>query len=182
MRRGFGFRRHLANPNANSALQNAHEFMERGNYAEAAKAFEALAQAAEKHMGPRTPFFYLQAGSARLLLKQNALGMEHLRHGLELLAASGRYHQLYRAGMRVVNELKARGMEKEAQEISRLVHRHTPAIAESPTQRGPDPNRPMLLPTHCPSCGGPVRSDEVDWIDANSAECPFCGSPVRIEA
>lgn len=180
MRRGFGLRRALSN--TNPALQRAHELMERGNYAEAATAFESLAQAAERRNGPRAPFFYLQAGSARILLKQNAAGMEHFRHGLGLLAASERYHQLYRAGMRVVNELKARGMEKEAQEISRLVHRHTPAIAESPTQRGPDPSKPMLLPTHCPSCGGPVRSDEVDWIDANTAECPFCGSPVRVEA
>jgi hypothetical protein len=181
MRRGFGFRRPL-NANTNPALQRAHELMERGNYAEAATAFETLAQAAEKRGGPRAPFFYLQAGNARILLKQDAVGMDHLRHGLELLAASGRFHQFYRSGMRIVNELKARRMEKEAQEISRLVHRHTPAIAESPTQRGPDPSRTMLLPTHCPSCGGPIRSDEADWIDASTAECPFCGSPVRAEA
>jgi len=181
-RRGFGLRRPLANANVNPALQRAHELMELGNYAEAASAFETLARAAEQRMGPRAPFFFLQAGNARLLLKQNAAGMENLRHGLELFATTGRYAQLYRAGMRIMNELKARGMEKEAQEISRLIHHHTPAIAESPTQRGPDPSRTMFLPTHCPSCGGPVRSDEADWIDANSVECPFCGSPIRTEA
>jgi hypothetical protein len=180
-RQRFGFRRPLANSNINPALQRAHEFMELGNYAEAATAFETLAQAAEKRMGPRAPFFFLQAGNARLMLKQNAVAMDHLRHGLELFASTGRYHQLYRAGVRIMNEFKARGMEKEAQEISKMIHRHTPAIAESPTQRGPDPSR-IKLPTHCPSCGGPVRSDEADWIDVNTAECPFCGSPIHTEA
>lgn len=48
------------------------------------------------------------------------------------------------------------------------------------TQSGPDPSR-LMLPTHCLSCGGPVRADESDWIDSFSAECPFCGSPVRVE-
>jgi hypothetical protein len=179
-RRGFGFRRPLANPNIPPALQRAHELMELGNYAEAATAFEKLAQTAEKRIGPRAPFLFLQAGSARIQFGQNAVGMGHLRHGLELFIASGRYHQLYRAGTRVIRELKARGMEREAQEISRLVQRNIPAISESPTQRGPDPVQ-VPLPTHCPSCGGPVRSDEVDWIDAVTAECPFCGSPVRAE-
>lgn len=180
-RRGFGFRRPLANPNIPPALQRAHELMELGNYAEAAVAFETLAQAAEKRTGPRAPFLYLQAGIARIQLKQTAVGMRHLNHGLELFATSGRYHQLYRAGGRIVRELKAHGLEKEAQEIANLVQRHIPAISESPTQRGPDPSRAML-PTHCTSCGGPVRSDEVEWIDANTAECPFCGSPIRTEA
>jgi hypothetical protein len=179
-RRGFGFRRPLANTNIPPVLQHAHELMELGNYAEAAVAFENLAHKAEERNGPRAPFLFLQAGSARIQLKQNAIGMGHLRHGLELFAASGRYHQLYRAGARIIRELKARGMEKEAQEITGLVQRNVPAISESPTQRGPDPSR-VVLPTHCPSCGGPVRSDEVEWIDTVTAECSFCGSPIRVE-
>jgi hypothetical protein len=106
--------------------------------------------------------------------------MEHLRHALELFAATGHYHQLYRAGGRIIRELKALGLDKEAQEITGLVQTNIPAISETPTQRGPDPAK-VALPTHCHSCGGPVRSDEVDWIDANTAECSFCGSPIRAE-
>jgi hypothetical protein len=180
-RRGFGFRRLPANSNISPALQRAHELMGLGNYTEAAIAFENLAQGAEKRKGPRAPFLFLQAGNARIQLNQNSVGMGHLRHGLEMFSASGRYHQLYRSGGRIIQELKTRGLVKEAQEISRLVHSHIPAISESPTQRGPDPSR-VTLPVHCPACGGPVRSDEVDWIDANTAECSFCGSPIRAEA
>jgi len=179
-RRGFAHGRLAANPNIPPVLQRAHQLMEQGEYAKAALDFEQLAGAAEKRMGPRAPFLFIQAGRARILLNQNNAGMVHIRHGLELLASSGRYPQLYRAGNRVMQDLKTRGLEKESQEIAGIIHNHIPAISESPTQRGPDPSR-VMLPTHCPSCGGPIRADEADWIDSLSAECPFCGSPVRVE-
>jgi hypothetical protein len=179
-RRGFGFGRQDEHSNLPPALQQAHELMERHDYAQAALAFEQLADAAEKRAGPRAPFLFLQAGRARILLNQNKAGLAHFRHGLGMLASSGRYPQLYRAGNRVAQELKARGLEKEAQEVAGIISSHIPAISESPTQRGPDPSR-LILPSHCPSCGGPVRADEADWIDSLSAECPFCGSPVRVE-
>ena len=35
---------------------------------------------------------------------------------------------------------------------------------------------PPRLPAECPNCAGPVRSDEVEWIDAVSAACTYCGS------
>ena len=178
-RHGFGLHRPLGSPEIPPALQHANELMERGNYIEAAAAFEKLAQGAEARMGPRAPWLYIQAGHARIMLKQTAAGVGHFRHGLELFAASRRYHQLYRVGGRIARDLKARGLEKEAQEIANLVQSNIPAISESPTQRGPDPAR-VALPTHCRSCGGPIRSDEVEWIDSLTAECSFCGSPVRV--
>jgi hypothetical protein len=177
-RRGFLFGRQPGSRNIPPALQHAHELMGLGKYVEAALAFEQLAASAEGRGGPRAPFLFIQAGRSRLLQNQNPAALAHFRHGLEMFAASQRYTQLYRIGNRVITELKAQGLEKEAREISSFVHSNIPAMAESPTQRGPDPAR-VVLPTHCPSCGGPLRSDEVDWIDSLNAECAFCGSPVR---
>jgi hypothetical protein len=34
------------------------------------------------------------------------------------------------------------------------------------------------LPGACPQCGAPLRSDSVEWIDAQSAECDSCGSVI----
>lgn len=34
------------------------------------------------------------------------------------------------------------------------------------------------LPGRCPQCGAPLRSDQVEWVDAQSAECPYCGGVV----
>ena len=35
------------------------------------------------------------------------------------------------------------------------------------------------LPAACPQCGGGLRSDQAQWIDADSATCPWCGSVVK---
>ncbi len=180
-RRGFGpFRagRLGGAPNVPPALQRANELMAIGNYPAAAVAFENLAHRAEEHGGPRAPLFYIQAGHARILMGQVKVGVSHLKQGLNILVTDGRFQQFYRFGQRAVRELKARGLDKESQEIAVLISANMPAIADLPTQQGPDPAR-VSLPTHCPACGGPLRSDEVDWVDHNTVECPFCGSPVR---
>jgi hypothetical protein len=162
------------------ALQRAHELMSIGDYAAAALNFEQLASAAETHQGPRAPFLYLQAGRARIMQGYVAVGMPHLKRGLLLLAESGRYNQLYRAGQRIIQELKFRGMDKESRDISIIVGSNIPALADMPTERGPD-MASVILPSHCSTCGGPIRSSEVEWVDKTTAECPFCGSPVRAE-
>ncbi|MGC1375636.1 MAG: hypothetical protein WA821_05410 [Anaerolineales bacterium] len=180
MRRGFGrlFRRGPGGvPQAPAVLQRANQLMAAGNYHAAATAFEDLAKQAEARSGPRAPFFFLQAGRACMLTGECERCTAHFKHGLTLLADSQRYTQFYRAGTRVIQELKAHKMENEAGEISALIHGHTVAIAEMNTQQLPEEQ--PLLPTHCPACGGPIRSDEVDWIDDQTAECQFCGSPVR---
>jgi hypothetical protein len=38
--------------------------------------------------------------------------------------------------------------------------------------------KPAQLPPQCPKCGGNIRRDEVEWIDATSAACDYCGSVV----
>ena len=37
------------------------------------------------------------------------------------------------------------------------------------------------LPAKCLSCYAPLRADEVEWVDAQSAECVYCGAVVRAE-
>ena len=83
-------------------------------------------------------------------------------------------------GNRIARELSARGLEKEAQQISLLVRAKTPFAPEQTEKPVLAPANPVI-PTHCPACGGPIRSNEVDWIDPVSIECPFCGSPVRAQ-
>jgi hypothetical protein len=38
-----------------------------------------------------------------------------------------------------------------------------------------------VLPTNCPSCGGPVLLKEVEWLDDITAECAYCGNGIRTE-
>ena len=180
MRRRFGrlFNRASGSNQALAEVQRANQLMEAGDYRNAAAAFEDLSSQAKNRNGPRVPFFFLQAGRARMLLNDVPKAIAHFKYGLILLADTGRYTQFYRAGTRIVQELKTHKLEQEAKEISALIHGHTSAIAEMATQQLP--HNKMTPPTHCPSCGGPVRSDEVEWIDDLTAECSFCGSPIRV--
>ncbi len=165
-------------PPVSPALRRAHQLFAAGQYSEAAAAFEELARRAEQRDGPRAPLFYIQAGRARILVGEIPLGMGHVKNGLSQLAGQGRFGQFYKAGQRISQELKSRGYLKESKEIAALLGANMPAIAELPTERQPDITR-LTLPTNCPSCGGPLRPDELEWYDDRSAECSYCGNPVN---
>jgi hypothetical protein len=39
--------------------------------------------------------------------------------------------------------------------------------------------RPLRLPAACLQCNAPIRSTEITWIDATSAECAYCGAVIH---
>jgi len=162
------------------ALQRANRLMASGDYAEAAGIFEQFANGAMVRNGPRAPWFFLQAGQARILAGQPSAGSAQIKQGLALFAQRGQVQKLYHAGMRALTELKAHGMTAEAQQVeqylkSALPEGFTPGSAMEAQKPKP------VLPTNCPACGGTIRSDEVEWVDEVTAECPYCGSSVRAQ-
>ena len=162
------------------ALQRANQLMASGQYAEAAGNFEQLAAVALARNGPRAPWFFLQAGHARLLANQVTEGMAHIQQGLAILAERGRFQRLYHAGMRFVDELKRRGLNSEAQQIEDTLKASLPAGFMPIPGTGVGKSKP-ILPTNCPGCGGPIHSDEVEWEDELTAECPYCGNGIRAQ-
>jgi hypothetical protein len=151
--------------------------MSTGSYGEAASAFEQLARAAEARGGPRAPFFYIQAGRARVMAGQVAGGLEYIERGLGLFAARGQSGRVFNVGNRVAGELNLRGLGRESQQITAYVKTLLPNFDASQEAQKQSARQP--LPTHCPGCGAPVRPDEVEWLDNVTAECAYCGSPVR---
>jgi len=163
------------------ALQRANQLMASGQYAQAADIYEQFARGALARNGPRAPWFFLQAGQARLLAGLVQVGMTHLQQGLALFAGRGQFQRLYFTGKRFATELKERGLAAEAEQIENYIKTALlPGFTPAPA-RGLEKPRPVLLPTACPGCGGPLRSDEVDWVDELTAECPYCGSAVRTQ-
>ena len=158
-------------------LQEANFNFDKGEYGRAAELYERIAQAADARGGPRAPILLLQAGRSRIYAGQTVQGMPSLKRGLELLAQRGQLHKLQNAGSRVVLELKERGLTKEAAEIEAVLKGVAPSMPVAETQ--PAPAKKPILPIHCPSCGAPVRPDEVEWLDEVTAECGYCGSPIR---
>jgi hypothetical protein len=177
IRRAMRPLRGRARRSAPQALITANQMLESGNYQEAAERFEAIAQTAESRGGPRAPQFYLQAGRARLLAGHDEAGLTHLKHGLSLFTDRGEWLHLRRTGRRVVSELNDRGLADFAEEITAWLNDVMPADSQRFSDAAP--TKKPTLPTHCPSCGGALRPDEVDWLDETTAECAYCGSPVR---
>lgn len=161
------------------ALQQANRMMENGDYKNAAESFRTLAKGAEEYFPHRAPFLYIEAGRAAILGRDIKSGMANLRRGLTILADQGRLTRLQILGQRITNELQARGLNAEAEEIVNLLNGNLPSktSAEPAT-----PQKRPSLPTHCPSCGAVVKPDELEWLDEVTAECSYCGSPIRDEA
>ncbi|RME06812.1 MAG: hypothetical protein D6803_05540 [Anaerolineae bacterium] len=172
----------MLRPRAQRALQRAHRLMENGEYANAADLFVMLAQGAQD-LGrtPQAARLFLQGGKACLLAGQRQRGRDLLHRGLDLLAQAGMWAKVHQAGERIVTELEGWGETEMADEFRQYLEKNLPESAEVYRQRAKQqPARPSL-PLHCPSCGGPVRPDEVEWLDDNTAECPYCGSGLRGE-
>ena len=165
--------------NVPPALQRANRLMAEGRYVEASEIFEQFARGAMMRNGPRAPWFFIQAGQANILAGRVPNGMESILTGLKVFSERGELQQLYRVGSRVMNDLNSRGLTAEAGLIEIFIKQGVPANfvpgAGLPVQK------PRVLPTSCTGCGGPIRSDEVDWADELTAECPYCGSSLRTE-
>jgi len=163
-------------PDIPPILQEANMAFEKGEYGRAAERYDKLARVADTRGGPRAPLLLLQAGRARVYAGQAMLGLPSIKRGLELLAEHGQLQRVYQAGMRTITELKERGLEDEATNIEIYLGTILPKTFSAE----PETNRPAL-PAHCPSCGAPLRPDEVEWLDDITAECGYCGSPAREE-
>ena len=160
-------------------LIRSNELLATGQFAKGADGLEKLARAAEGRGGRRAANLYIEAGRARVMAGQNSEGVELLERGIGLLAASPFHGRLARAGRRIINELKERGLAEEAEQIAVLLGGVNPE--PEPSAAGTAALRRPPLPTRCPGCGAPVRPDEVDWLDDVTAECEYCGSPVRAD-
>jgi hypothetical protein len=157
-------------------LRRANRAFAAGDFAAAANDFEELALAAEARGGSRAPIFHIQVGRAKVMAGDLQAGMAALTHGLGLLEAQGRKLRLRHLGTRLRVELQGLGHDTEAEELGLYLERATSGAGDS---EEPLPSSPALLPTHCPGCGAPLRVDEIEWLDPQTAECAYCGSPVR---
>jgi len=160
-------------------LQEANFSFDKGEYGRAGELFEKIAQTADARGGPRAPLFHLQAGRARILVGQTRLGLPSIKRGLELFAQRGQLHKLHQAAGRIISELNARGLTNESAAIESWLMNMMSSMSAMYDQ--PAPVVRPKLPTHCSSCGAILRTEEVEWQDAATAECAYCGSPVRAQ-
>ena len=171
-----GSRRNALPPKVHADLRRANRLSEQGDHINAGVIFERLAeQALDRDLLRHAPMLFLQAAHAYVLAGEVEKGIDLARKGLGILADAQRWGKLNTAGQRVVETLATNGYSKESDEIQDWLNEirggHSSGGSSYEKSRG-------QLPPKCPFCGATVRSDEVSWIDKNSAECTYCGSAV----
>ena len=170
-----------AKAQAMKQLRQAHRHMEKAEFDSAAAIFETLARKArDRGMLRQAPRLYLQAGKAHILAEHQDRGQNALQQGLDILAETERWPALDTAGHRVIGELKSWGYDEIAETFKAWLKETLPDD-EDVYQRPARALRRPALPLKCPSCGGPLRPDEVEWLDHVTAACPYCGGSVRAE-
>jgi predicted RNA-binding Zn-ribbon protein involved in translation (DUF1610 family) len=179
--------RRAMRPEVHPPLKRANQLMATGNFATAAQAYEQLAVGAQRRGLPRDAHLFLQAGRCRILAGQVQEGMNNLKQGLGVFARRGNLAQMQKSGELVITDLKQRGFNAEAVEIEGIVKTALPASSIMTSSSTPfttpvaSQKNSKMLPTICLTCGGPLRPDEVEWLDDASAECPYCGGVIRAE-
>jgi tetratricopeptide (TPR) repeat protein len=168
-------------PRFRPLLRRARRRMEQADPAEAATILEKRAQAAEEQgMLDKAGDLYLEAARCYLQLDDVDQADDHGLKALRLFIQARRPGKVRRLVPRMMAVLHRKGHHDEAEKLRREVEALLGAPpgeraipwGERAVQRG-------SLPAKCPSCGGPIRSDEVNWIDLHSAECAYCGSIVK---
>lgn len=168
-------------PGLRPLLRRARRRIERPIPAEAAATFEKEAQEAERQgMLDKAGDLHLEAARCYLQLDDIDRADDHGLKALQLFIQATRPGKVRRLVPRMMAVLHRKGYHDEAEKLRQEVDALLGALpgeraiswGERAIQRG-------SLPTKCPSCGGPVRSDEVNWIDSHSAECAYCGGIVK---
>ncbi len=172
-------------PRVREALRRAHQALDRGDTAAAARIFHRLAEeAARRGMGLRAARATMEAAHAEALGGKARKAVEHANQSFRVFVQAGRPGQIAPAAERVAAALRRQGHEVEAAEVEQKLEE---ALQEAGTTRrevmarleATRAQRRGQLPAKCPSCGGPLIPDEAEWSDASTAVCPYCGSPVK---
>jgi hypothetical protein len=174
---------------AQQALQRANRLMEVGDFVNAAPIYEQLGRGAHDQGHPRqAAHLYMQAGRAFIFSGQVQQGQILLREGLGILAQAEQWEAFDRAGARAVGELDLHGQPQAAQDLAKWIEsiRQDRTKTTLPPQEssesgrlGAVETRRARLPLKCPSCGAPLRPDEIEWFDDITADCAYCGSGIQ---
>ncbi len=177
-------------PRPRQMLARANRLFAREEFAEAAPIFDRLARGAdERGMLNRAGDLYLQSARCYLEMGEAAVVVERGKHALRLFGRAGLFGKIERLIPRMVEVLQEKGYQAEAEALRQEVEAH---LAEVPPEQRAPPGarlaawpptaRPMArreLPAKCSACGGPVKPDDVTWLDPQTAECPYCGSVLK---
>lgn len=176
MRRLFGGAR-VGRLEERTLLTQAHELFSQGQYLQAAEIYERLAPSAPR----RAASFYLQAGRARLYAGQAEQSLASFEQGLLMLIERSRWRTARRIGAQIVAEMERLKHLPQAQALGAWLQQRMMGFPQVSAPEAAAPARRPRLALKCPSCGGAVNPEEVEWLDDETVECVYCGNSIRAE-
>lgn len=171
-------RRAMVQYSAENEIARAHRLLEEGQPGQAAAIFSQLATGLSGRARPRqagnlhakAAHAFIDAGDARQALEQARLALGLFKHFGLLLPRAAQFKT------RVIEHMRAKGMTAEADALDKEYH-----LPMVPVQQTTGQRQQARLPAAYPKCGAPVRYDEVEWIDALSAECGYYSATLQTE-
>lgn len=169
----------MQNPALAQALMRANRLMANGEPGQAAQIFERLAQEAEE-CGLQKPAAnaHAQAAHAYTMAKNEKAALTQARAALTKFIDLGMTQRAPKFFANITQRMRDNGMASSADALQKEFGDKVKAIAAQANAASAQRGR---LPDKCPHCAAPARSDEVDWIDAMSAECNYCGGIIQTE-
>lgn len=166
-------------PPAQRMLVRARRFIQISRFGKAAALLAELANqvemagrpkaAAELHA--RAAYCYIEAGIGSAALAESEFALVSFQQ-------AGLAERFVRFQGNILRKMQAYGMQAG---VDALRARFGAEAAVNPQSQAVTQGKPLILPAACPQCGAPVRSDEIEWIDARSGECAYCGAIIEAQ-
>lgn len=162
-------------------LEEAERLYEDEKPGQAAPLFVALAEKLRLEVPKRSAALHAQAALAYIASRNEVKAVDQARVALRMFHQNhmGQAQTFYYN--KIISQLNDRNMTKAA---SALVHEFVDQISVPNVDLQPKPEQFMeattpRLPSFCPQCGAPARSDEGQWVDGNTMLCTYCGVPIQ---
>ncbi|MEW5718670.1 MAG: hypothetical protein AB1817_08605 [Chloroflexota bacterium] len=161
------------------AVARANNLLAQGKPNDAAQIFERLAQEGEaRGFAKPAANAHAQTALAYAQAKNETAALTHARAALTQFAQLGMAQRAPTFYNDIVQKLRENGMMRAADALQREFGDQIKTLSAQGVGAAAPRGR---LPSKCPHCAGPARSDEVEWIDAQSAECVYCGGVIQTE-
>lgn len=167
------------NPILVQTIQRTNQMIANGQAGQAAQTLTRLVQESESRGRPRlTANLHAQAARAYAAAKDEPNALSHAKSALSQFVQLNMLPRVPRFYANITRDLRANGMNASADVLQKDFGEKAQGLESqgfaAPAQHG-------RLPGKCPQCAAPVRSDEVDWIDGQSAECNYCSGVIQTE-
>lgn len=167
---------------ARGDLARAHESMRSGDYVTAQEMFVRVAALAAGHqLHRRAGHLYAQSARAALAAGNVAQAAAHADKALAAFVRSGDMPLTVDIINRLADHFEKKGHKDEADVLREKLTARLLEINVDPemVQTRPVAEKPRELPAQCDACLGPVRPDEVQWLNETSASCAYCGNTLK---